>query len=162
MATETERKFLFHSDILPQLLAFANFLRCGMDKIEQFYITSKPVELRIRKENNHHYLTVKGKGTVSRLEVEVEINKSDYEQLRADSTGVVFKRRYFIPAKDTECMWEFDVYEGANEGLVVAEFEFSEGVSELPVMWEFMKTHLIREVTDEPEYKNANLVEPIV
>ncbi len=80
---------------------------------------------RVRLAGRVGQLTVKGKTEgISRLEFEYEIPAADAEELIAlCEGGVILKRRWRVP--HGEHVWEVDVFEGDNEGLVVAEIELS-------------------------------------
>lgn len=116
---EIERKFAVKS---------TNFLANAKEsyKITQGYLnTDKNRTVRVRIKGNKGFITVKGISSadgLSRFEWEKEINIKDAEALLLLCEDfVIDKTRYIIPF-DT-VVFEVDVFEGANNGLVVAEVE---------------------------------------
>lgn len=116
MSKEIERKFLVK-----------NFLFVPKDEgdyIAQGYLSSTPERtVRVRVKNNKGYLTVKGKNEgISRSEYEYEIPESDAKELlQLCEPSIIVKRRYIVDVDGSR--WEVDVFEGDNEGLIVAEIE---------------------------------------
>jgi len=87
----------------------------------------------------------------SRYEFEQQITQADAEELlKLCLPGVIDKVRHWIRVGNH--LWEVDVFQGVNEGLVVAEIELSseEETVELPA-W------VGEEVTGDPKYYNAML-----
>ncbi len=145
---EIERKFLVTS---------TNFTTPNTihTRIVQGYLNSHPERaVRIRIKGTSGYLTIKGKGNetgVSRFEWEKEIPLEEAEQLLAlCEKGVIEKTRYEIPVDGH--LFEVDVFEGANKGLIVAEIELQhENESFTIPSW------LGNEVTGNPRYYNSQL-----
>lgn len=124
---EIERKFLIKK--LPYKLKQYPF-----QEIEQGYLSFAP-EVRIRKLNDTYFLTVKGDGTISREEYEIEISEYSYDDFKRKVRGkTLIKRRYLIPLYNN-LIAELDVYENFNNLKVVEE------------------------VTYNKEFKNKNLVQ---
>ncbi|MDL2264933.1 CYTH domain-containing protein [Parabacteroides sp. OttesenSCG-928-G21] len=120
MATETERKFLVAGDFKPAVTK--------QFKIKQGYISaSSGRTVRVRIRDDKGFLTIKGpseNGGLTRYEFEQEILLKDAEDLfRICLPGTIEKIRYHVPFKDH--LWEVDVFEGENEGLILAEIELS-------------------------------------
>lgn len=116
---EIERKFAVKS---------TNFLANAKEsyKITQGYLnTDKNRTVRVRIKGNKGFITVKGISSadgLSRFEWEKEINIKDAEALLLLCEDfVIDKTRYIIPFDAV--VYEVDVFEGANKGLVVAEVE---------------------------------------
>lgn len=116
---EIERKFAVKS---------TNFLANAKEsyKITQGYLnTDKKRTVRVRIKGNKGFITVKGISSadgLSRFEWEKEINIKDAEALLLLCEDfVIDKTRYIIPFDAV--VFEVDVFEGANKGLVVAEVE---------------------------------------
>lgn len=116
---EIERKFAVKS---------TNFLANAKEsyKITQGYLnTDKNRTVRVRIKGNNGFITVKGISSadgLSRFEWEKEINIKDAEALLLLCEDfVIDKTRYIIPFDAV--VFEVDVFEGANKGLVVAEVE---------------------------------------
>ena len=145
---EIERKFLvlsedFKADATAHL------------KITQGFLNTNPERtVRIRLQDNVGFLTVKGKSNTShltRFEWEKEITKVDAQALLAlCEKGVIEKTRYQVPSG--KHVFEVDVFEGDNQGLIVAEVELTSEEEE------FIKpTWLGEEVTSDVRYYNSQL-----
>jgi CYTH domain-containing protein len=117
--------------------------------------TAKERTVRVRTIGDKGYLTVKGetKGA-TRLEFEYEIPVDDACQMLDElcERPLIEKTRRKIE-KDG-LTWEIDEFFGENKGLIVAEVELEDEdqVFSKPA-W------IATEVTDEPRYFNANLVD---
>ena len=145
---EIERKFLvtsteFLSESIPS------------NRIVQGYLNSNPERtVRIRIKGTQGFITIKGKGNESgttRFEWEKEIEVTEAEQLLLlCEDGVIDKIRYEIPFG--KHLYEVDVFEGDNKGLIVAEIELeNENESFEKPNW------LGEEVTGDDRYYNASL-----
>jgi len=145
---EIERKFLVLSE------AF-KLDSVGQNKIAQGYLSSVPERtVRIRIKNDTGYITIKGKSSLSglsRLEWEKEICLEEaLLLLPLCEKGVIEKTRYEVPVGNH--IYEVDVFEGENKGLIMAEIELSlETESFLIPDW------LGEEVTNDPRYYNSYL-----
>lgn len=124
-------------------------------KITQGYLNSdKNRTVRVRTKDSQGFITVKGVSSangLSRFEWEKEISSTDAVRLLELCEGfVIDKTRYLVPFG--EVVFEVDVFEGANQGLVIAEVELqSEGqIFEKPD-W------LGEELTGDKRYYNAYL-----
>ena len=145
---EIERKFLVKS---------ADFLSesTKSNRIVQGYLNSNPDRtVRVRIKGNAGFLTIKGKGNESgttRFEWEKEIPVAEAAQLLLlCEEGVIDKIRYEIPFG--KHLYEVDVFEGDNKGLIVAEIELNdENESFEKPDW------LGEEVTGKKRYYNASL-----
>ncbi len=116
---EIERKFSVKN---------TNFLANAKEsyKITQGYLnTDKNRTVRVRIKGNKGFITVKGISSangLSRFEWEKEILVDDANALlMLCEDFVIDKTRYLIPFGSV--VFEVDVFEGANEGLVIAEVE---------------------------------------
>lgn len=145
---EIERKFLVLSD---------DFIKEAFTKkrIVQAYLNSNPERtVRVRIKEDKAYLTIKGKGNetgTTRLEWEKEIPVADAEKLLSIcESGTIDKTRHEV--KVGKHTYEVDVFDGENEGLIVAEIELQseDEVFEKP-NW------LGKEVTNDERYYNAYL-----
>ena len=146
---EIERKYLIK--VLPDSLLSG----CPCHQIEQAYLCTEPV-VRIRKEDDSYYLTYKGKGLLAREEYNLPLNKEAYFHLREKADGIILtKKRFLIPMKAYPHLnIELDIFEGAYEGLMLAEVEFStkeEALSFTPPDW------FGEDVTFSGEYQNSRL-----
>lgn len=147
MGIEIERKFLVKGDFTK--------IATEADRIVQGYLCTTPDKtVRIRIRGNKAFLTIKGRSDragISRSEFEYEIPVADAEALLPMSEeGVIDKVRYLVPVK--EHVWEVDVFQGSNAGLIIAEIELTrkDEVFERPD-W------LGEEVTGQIRYYNAML-----
>jgi adenylate cyclase len=148
MATEIERKFLVDPEKLPSLE--------NPHVIKQGYVPGcQTGTIRIRISNSNAFLTIKGRATgLTRSEFEYPIPLSDAQQMLEElcNTAIIEKKRYLLPyGKHT---WEIDVFEGNNQGLIVAEIELSDE-NEI-----FSKPEWIsKEVSYDTKYRNSNLIQ---
>ena len=146
---EIERKFLVTGDFRPYAT--------GSTRIAQGYIASgggRTVRVRIRDEKG--YLTIKGpsnKAGLGRFEWEKEIPLDEAEALMGIcEPGIIRKTRWLVPSEDGRHTWEIDVFEGENDGLIMAEIELGseDETFEIP--------HFIgKEVTGDRRYYNSHM-----
>ena len=143
---EIERKFLT-KEIPFSLEGFP------LHQISQSYLHLSPT-IRIRQMDMQFFLTIKGKGDLSREEFELEISKEEYAALQKKAeTPAVEKKRYLIPL-EKGLTAEVDVYEGGLAGLMTTEVEFS---SEREAR-DFVPPHWFgKDVTADKRYKNTSL-----
>jgi len=148
MGIEIERKFLIDETKLPTL-------KNGYT-IKQGYIqTVDHTTVRIRVRDKEAFLTIKGKNQgASRLEFEYSIPLSDAQEMLKSlcHTSLIEKTRYLVEHKGHT--WEIDIFEGSNQGLIIAEIELESEDEDFSLpKW------VSEEVTDDVKYFNANLVE---
>lgn len=148
MPLEIERKFLLSSSAWRSEVHQSYALRQG-------YLSSVPdrtVRVRIRGERG--ILTIKGRGAgISRPEFEYDIPHDEALVLLAlCEQPIIEKVRYEVKRGDH--VWEIDVFEGVNEGLILAEIELGaeDEVFERPD-W------LGKEVSADRRYFNSSLVQ---
>ena len=101
----------------------------GRSEIEQHYLSDGSEPLRIRRIGDKRFeLTKKldvAKNDFSRKdEINIPLNKEEYERLRGLSLRSLAKTRYFFPLPEG-LMGEIDVFHGPLEGLVMVEVEFN-------------------------------------
>jgi adenylate cyclase len=145
---EIERKFLVLSE------AF-KLESIRQNKIAQGYLSSVPERtVRIRIKNDTGYITIKGKSSVSglsRLEWEKEISLEDAQLLLSlCEKGIVEKIRHEVPVGNH--IYEVDVFEGENKGLIMAEIELQAETEEFS-----LPNWLGKEVTNDTRYYNSYL-----
>ena len=144
---EIERKFLLKTDAW----------RKEADKgtvIKQGYLNTQAERtVRVRIRGKQGFLTVKGKtNQATRLEFEYEIPLHDASQLLAlCEQPLIEKTRFLVYDKDKT--WEIDVFEGVNQGLIVAEIELQSESETFSI-----PTWLGAEVTQDARYYNSNLI----
>jgi CYTH domain-containing protein len=124
-------------------------------RIVQGYLNSNPERtVRVRIKGGKGFLTIKGIGNESgmtRFEWEKEITVSEAEALLLlCEKGAIDKIRYNVIFENH--LFEVDVFQGENEGLIVAEIELqSENETFSKPNW------LGNEVTSDERYYNAYL-----
>lgn len=145
---EIERKFLLNSDAFLKQYKVKN-------RIVQGYLSSVPERtVRVRIKGEKGYLTIKGKSNnsgLSRMEWEKEITITEAETLlQICEDGVIDKTRYEV--ENGNHIIEVDVFEGENNGLILAEIELqSENESFIKPNW------LGEEVTGDNRFYNSYL-----
>jgi len=148
MGIEIERKFLVKKDSWKALSSHNVHYRQG------YLNDAKACSIRIRVAEDKGYLNIKSASLgIFRHEYEYEIPLPEAnEMLDSFSLGAVIeKRRFFV--EHAGHIWEVDVFEGDNDGLIVAEIELSaeDETFDLP-NW------VGDEVSDDPRYYNVCLV----
>jgi CHAD domain-containing protein/CYTH domain-containing protein len=148
--TEIERKYLLSA--LPAEMPPARVV-----ELVQGYIPGERLVERLRArtdgDGTAYLRTVKLGVGVTRTEVEEETTPAIFEQMWPLTEGRrVRKRRHTVP--DGALAWEVDEF--TDRDLVLAELELpSEAYPvELPP---WLAPYVVREVTHEPEFVNANL-----
>ncbi len=145
MGIEIERKFL---------VSGTGWKQGDGRRLSQGYLShGNDVIVRIRVDDSRGFLTVKGPTQgIRRSEFEYEIPLSEaLEMLQLCQPPLIEKRRYEI--KYAGQKWEVDEFFGENAGLVVAEIELP--TEDTPFT---RPTWLGVEVSDDPRYRNSNLV----
>ena len=146
MGKEIERKYLVRGEAWRKLAQ-------GVRYRQGYLSTVKERTVRVRTVDDRGYLTVNGVTVgATRKEFEYDIPRADAASLlEMCEQPLVEKVRYKIPFGGLT--WEVDEFEGANQGLVVAECELSSEDQriELPP-W------IGEEVTADPRYFNSNLI----
>ena len=82
--------------------------------------------VRVSLTADKSWLTIKrAKTPILRLEYEYPLPRTDAEEMLRDAClpGHIVKQRYRLPHAGH--VWEIDVFEAENAGLVVAEIELS-------------------------------------
>lgn len=148
MHQEIERKFLLKT--IPGDLSNRPHY-----KIEQGYLaaTADGRQVRLRRTDSSSTLTFKTAEGAVRAEREISLSPEQFEVLWPATTGKrLTKTRYMVPWNNHTI--EIDVYEGVNQGIVVAEVEFKD-VNQCehfrPPDW------FGDEVTNDPRYSNPVL-----
>jgi CYTH domain-containing protein len=146
MAKEIERKFLVAHQAWRESVNTIHVYRQGYLS----YDSERTV--RVRATEVTGYLTIKGiTEGLTRDEFEYEIPLADaLALLQLCERPAVEKKRYIVP--NGAHVWEVDVFEGVNEGLVVAEIELgSEDEAFDKPNW------LGNEVSSDRKYSNSEL-----
>lgn len=121
MPIEIERKFLVTNTAFISNSHKKQFIKQG------FLNSNKNRTVRIRVLDHKGYITVKGisnKSGTSRFEWEKEISVEEAESLLLlTEQEPIEKFRYLI--KNNDLVFEVDVFEGSNKGLIIAEIELN-------------------------------------
>lgn len=157
---ETERKFLIR---MPNIALISELNGVRIKKIEQTYLLDSSCNARVRKIEENLKITYikttkKRISTLSVYEDECEIDEQRYQDElthKDESKNTVFKTRYCIPFGDH--ILEIDVYPFWNDRAVL-EIELA-NENECFSLPEFIS--VIKEVSDDPRYKNTRLAKQI-
>ncbi len=148
---EIERKFLLSS--LPDAARLATPRR-----IEQGYLPGTDLVERVRRVTEadgsiRYWRTVKFGTGVTRMELEEQTTRAVFRALwPLTKRRRVDKHRHVVP--DGARKWEVDDFVGRD--LVLAEVELESEQEEVTIP-DWLVPHLVREVTGEDAYVNANL-----
>ena len=146
MAQEIERKFRVANDDWRAMASSSSSLKQG------YLSSSAEATVRVRLEDNLGTLTIKSKPKgITRKEFEYAIPAQEAKELLIICSGpLIEKTRYRIPQENHT--WEIDVFEGDNDGLIIAEIELtSEDDYFVKPQW------LGEEVSGDSRYYNSNL-----
>lgn len=150
---ELERKWLVED-------APARVLDQPSQRIDQGYLAigQDGSEVRLRRRDQSHFLTVKSGGALVRRELEVELEAEQFTALWPATEGRrIEKTRRVIPVEmpgSEELLIELDEYAGELAGLVVAEVEFPDEETARSFT---APDWFGAEVTDREDYKNRRL-----
>lgn len=149
MALEIERKFLVRDDSWQSGVTGSVWIRQG------YLNLAKDCSVRVRSAAERGWLNIKSVtiGT-QRHEYEYEIPHQDAEEMldHLCRQPLIEKVRHFVSYGGH--LWEIDVFEVDNEGLIVAEIELSHPEEE------FVKPPWLgQEVTDDTRYYNTYLAQ---
>jgi len=149
LAVEIERKFLVQGDSWRAAAGIGTQMRQG------YLIGSPLASIRVRVNGGRAWLNIKGRTiSVTRAEFDYEIPRADADRILDDlcSGAIIEKTRYRI--EHGHHVWEVDVFDGENAGLVVAEIELeSESEAFSRPDW------VAEEVSHDPRYYNVRLAE---
>lgn len=149
MSIEIERRFLVKSDAWRSLVVRSLSIRQG------YLANQDNATVRVRVVDDRiATLTIKShaSGTL-RHEFEYQIPIDDARGLlRLRASGLLSKVRHLVPHDGLT--WEVDVYDGENEGLVVAEVELTTTLQKIRLpKW------VGQEISGDPRYSNSHLAE---
>lgn len=147
MPLEIERKFLLKDE------SWRSEADAGIHFRQGYLLGAKHASVRVRIEGEEANLNIKGATLgVRRQEYEYTIPYSEAQELLDTlcDKPLIEKRRYTV--RHGAHLWEIDVFEGDNAGLVVAEIELHDENEpfERPA-W------LGEEVSADPRYYNVML-----
>ena len=148
MGIEIERKFLVKNDQWRKSVVSDAVMKQG-------YIANQAnASVRVRIAKGRAHLNIKSSTIgIKRAEFEYDIPIEEAEVIldQVAEQPFIDKTRYKVKCGDH--IWELDIFEGANSGLIVAEIELNseDEAFELPE-WAG------EEVSGDPKYYNVNLV----
>jgi adenylate cyclase len=149
MAQEIERKFLLAHDGWRTAVSHHEAMRQG-------YLAASPqCSIRIRIADKQAFLNLKSATLgVSRHEFEYPVPVDEAREMFTlfCADRCLDKVRYYVPQGPH--IWEIDVFEGQNAGLVVAEIELTSADEDF-----VRPSWLGREVSDDPRYYNSCLID---
>lgn len=147
MPVEIERKFLVANDAWRSGVT-------GVRQIKQAYLMNTDrISVRVRiVAGEGAWLTMKtGQYGLSRHEYQYPIPINDAEDLIEHRQGaIIAKTRHHVPSGSL--IWEIDVFEGANSGLLIAEIE----IPAIDCAFE-RPGWLGEEITQSSQYYNSEL-----
>ncbi len=147
---EVERKFLVSGE---------GWRGAGRaSSIRQGYLSTDPERVvRVRLKDGAGFLTIKGKGQISRREFEFPVPAADARELLGLCCGhLVEKTRYEVRFGDA--LWEVDEFSGDNAGLLIAELEAQDEAS-LDRALTVRPPWVGRDVSTDSRLANASLAE---
>lgn len=146
MPHEIERKFLVRTKLLPAL-------GTGVPMVQGYLAKGPSVRVRLTESvRPEAWLTVKGKGRVSRPEFEYSIPPEDARALLGMARYQLSKVRYHVLFGGH--VWEVDRFTGQHDGFWLAEIELTredESFEHPPWVGD--------EVSFDPRYTNQSLAE---
>ncbi len=150
MAIEIERKFLVTSNSWKDEVSKSRYYKQG-------YLANMEggASVRVRIAGEKANLNIKSMTLgVRRQEYEYEIPLADAQKMLNDLCAgpVIEKTRFFVKHKDHT--WEIDVFDGDNDGLVVAEIELSDEDEAFA-----LPSWAGKEVSDDQRYYNVCLAQ---
>ena len=148
MATEIERKFLLKDDSWKELADE------GTKYSQGYLLGSEQASVRVRIQGDKAFLNIKSATIgITRQEFEYEIPLDEATEMLDTlcDKPLISKTRFHL--RNENHLWEIDVFEGDNKGLVVAEIELSDKNDA------FSKPDWLgKEVSDDVRYYNTCLV----
>lgn len=146
MATEIERRF--------RVADLSIIKGCRAVRIVQGYLSEKGKTTRVRIADDNAFLTIKGKrtGKCTKKEYEYSIPMEDALDMLENECDnrIIYKTRYIVYSDAVK--FEVDVFEGAYEGLVIAEVELKDERQPLRIpAW------VGKELTGKKRYSNRSL-----
>lgn len=146
MPKEIERKFLVRGDGWRSGAA-------GLPIRQGYLCTDVERNIRVRTRGEHGYLTIKGamRG-LAREEFEYAIPRDDANAMLDGlcQRPLIEKTRYV--RDHGGCIWEIDVFEGENAGLIIAEVELQDEDQDIA-----LPAWVGAEVSNDTRYFNVNL-----
>jgi adenylate cyclase len=109
--------------------------------------------VRVRVYGDKAFLTIKGKNqNLTRKEFEYEIPLQDAQNLLELCEKPIIEKTRFLLSHHTN-IWELDVFEGENKGLIVAEIELTSEEESINI-----PSWVGEEVSTDSKYYNSSLL----
>ena len=146
MALEIERRFLIENDTWKKFITKTIF-------IEQGYLSNslKDWIIRIRLSGNDYKIAIKKHiKSYTSFEFEYSIPSSDGEQIMANLSNTIKKRRFFLEFEKKS--WIIDCFQEKNYPLEIAEIELSNEEENL-----ILPSFISKEITGLQNYSNFSL-----
>ncbi|TAN45787.1 MAG: CYTH domain-containing protein [Nitrospirae bacterium] len=148
MHKEIERKFLVKDG------SWRTAAGSGTTYLQGYISVDEDRTVRVRTDGTRGYITLKGRAhNITRNEFEYEIPADDAIRILniLCIKPLIKKVRYLVKHKNF--IWEIDVFEDENKGLVIAEIELTDENESFAIPdWAGA------EVTSDTRYLNSNLV----
>lgn len=147
MGIEIEKKFLLCND------TWRKYADAGTAFKQGYLVGSEKSSVRVRIEGNKANINIKSATlSITRQEFEYPIPLKDAQELLTSlcEKPLIKKIRYHL-IQDNH-VWEIDVFDGDNAGLVVAEIELADEAEEF-----YRPDWLGEEVSGDTRYYNVNL-----
>lgn len=145
---EIERRFLVKT--LPDLNNFKK------SQIIQYYLNDNVT--RLRRIDDKYILTQKSGSGISRTEIEYEITKDHFDNLKKGAISYIMKERYYIPLYNN-LKAELDIFKGDHSGIIICEVEF-ESIEDankfLTPQWFGNEITFDKNLSNKKMSKNAN------
>ena len=123
-------------------------------RIEQGYVTTGRVTVRVRRVDDRHVRTIKTGSGRNRTEIERDLDRDEFEALWDEATELrIVKRRHLVPLGGGLTA-ELDLFDGELAGRRMVEVEFDDDATAdafVPPAW------FGREVTEDNRYTNSGL-----
>lgn len=140
---EIERKFLVNQKIW-------NPKGVGKKLIQGYLSVDEERTVRVRIAGEAAFLTIKGKSEgIKRTEIEYNIPLNEAEALLKMCLDFPIEKTRYLE-KRKELLWEIDVFEGANKGLIVAEVELEDENQQVD-----LPEWIEKEVSNDTRYFNS-------
>jgi len=120
-------------------------------KMKQGYLSVDPARtVRVRIARDEAFLTIKGKSVgIKRTELEYKIPTKEAEILMKMCLDFPIEKTRFYEKRD-DVIWEIDVFEGENKGLILAEVELKTETQHIN-----LPSWIEKEVSEDYRYFNS-------
>jgi len=123
-------------------------------RIVQGYLVTRPVTVRVRRQDDSYTLTVKTGTGLARVEIERELEADEFDALWATADALRIDKRRHVIALPSGHDAELDLFDGALAGRMIVEVEFDDDEAAAGFV---APEWFGREVTYDGRYSNAAL-----